>query len=80
LESAYAACLKYELIERGLKVACEVPLPVIYEGVKLDAGYRLDLVVEVKKSELDLAQCAVGQMVTNGLFLLARSAPSFHLR
>ncbi len=46
LESAYAACLKYELIERGLKVACEVPLPVIYEGVKLDAGYRLDLVVE----------------------------------
>ncbi len=46
LESAYAACLKHELIKRGLKVACEVPLPVIYDGVRLDAGYRLDLVVE----------------------------------
>ncbi len=46
LESGYAACLKHELIKRGLKVACEVPLPVIYDGVRLDAGYRLDLVVE----------------------------------
>ena len=46
LESAYAACLKHELIKRGLKVACEVPLPVIYDGIKLEAGYRLDLVVE----------------------------------
>ena len=46
LESAYAACLKHELIKRGLNVACEVPLPVVYDGVKLDAGYRLDLVVE----------------------------------
>jgi len=46
LESAYADCLKHELIKRGLRVACEVPLPVIYGGVRLDAGYRLDLVVE----------------------------------
>ena len=46
LESAYAACLKHELIKRGLKVACEVPLPVIYDGIKLEAGYRLDPVVE----------------------------------
>ena len=46
LESAYAACLKHELIKRGLKVACEVPLPIIYDGIKLEAGYRLDLVVE----------------------------------
>jgi len=46
LESAYAACLKHELIKRGLKVACEVQLPVVYDGVRLDAGYRLDLVVE----------------------------------
>jgi len=46
LESAYAACLKHELIKRGLKVICEVPLPVVYDGVKLEAGYRLDLVVE----------------------------------
>jgi len=46
LESAYTACLKHELIKRGLKVACEVPLPVIYDGIKLEAGYRLDLEVE----------------------------------
>jgi GxxExxY protein len=46
LESAYAACLSHELIKRGLKVAREVPLPVVYDCVKLDAGYRLDLVVE----------------------------------
>ena len=46
LESAYATCFKHELIKRGLKVACEVPLPVIYDGIKLEAGYRLDLVVE----------------------------------
>ncbi len=46
LESAYAACLKHELIKRGLRVACEVPLPVVYDGVRLEAGYRLDMVVE----------------------------------
>ena len=46
LESAYAACLKHELVKRGPKVACEVPLPVVYDDVRLDAGYRLDLVVE----------------------------------
>jgi len=46
LESAYAACLKHELVKRGLKVACEVPLPVVYDDERLDAGYRLDLVVE----------------------------------
>jgi GxxExxY protein len=46
LESAYAVCLKHELIKRGLKVASEVPLPVVYDGVRLEAGYRLDLVVE----------------------------------
>lgn len=37
---------KHELIKRGLKVTCEVPLPVVYDGVKLETGYRLDLVVE----------------------------------
>ena len=46
LESAYAACLKHELIKRGFRVACEVPLPVVYDGIRLEAGYRLDLVVE----------------------------------
>jgi len=46
LESAYQACLAYELISRGLKVETQVPVPVQYRGVKLDAGYRLDLLVE----------------------------------
>lgn len=46
LESAYEACLAHELRERGLSVATQVTLPVVYRGVSLDAGYRLDLLVE----------------------------------
>jgi GxxExxY protein len=46
LESAYAACLRHELIKRGLKVAAEVPVPVVYDGIRLDTGYKLDLLVE----------------------------------
>lgn len=46
LESAYAACLKYKLIKRGLKVLSQVEMPVMYDGVRLDVGYRLDLLVE----------------------------------
>jgi len=46
LESAYAACLRHELIKRGLKVTSEVPVPVVYDGIKLEAGYKLDLLVE----------------------------------
>ena len=46
LESAYAVCLAHELVKRGLRVNCEVPLPVVYDGVRLEAGYRLDMLVE----------------------------------
>ena len=46
LESAYAVCLRHELIKRGLRVTSEVPVTVVYDGIKLEAGYRLDLVVE----------------------------------
>ena len=46
LESAYEVCLIYELKKRGLQVADQVVLPVVYEEVRLDAGYRMDLVVE----------------------------------
>jgi GxxExxY protein len=46
LESAYEACLAFELSERGRKVARQVPLPLIYKEVKLDCGYRLDLLVD----------------------------------
>ena len=46
LESAYEACLVYELNERGLKVEAQKPLPLVYKSVSLDCGYRLDLLVE----------------------------------
>lgn len=46
LESVYTACLTQELRKRGLAVRCEVPVPVVYEEIKLDAGYRLDMLVE----------------------------------
>ena len=46
LESAYEQCLCYELSQIGLKFESQVSLPVIYKGVKLDCGYRMDLVVE----------------------------------
>jgi GxxExxY protein len=45
-ESAYQACLAHEVRKHGLEVATQVPLPVIYDGEKLEVGYRVDLVVE----------------------------------
>lgn len=61
LESAYEACLHYELLDRGFKVERQKALPVIYKDIRLDCGYRLDLlvenqvVVEIKSvSELDV--------------------------
>jgi GxxExxY protein len=46
LESAYEACLAFELIDRGLRVARQKELPVVYRSVRVDCGYRLDLFVE----------------------------------
>jgi GxxExxY protein len=46
LESAYQACLAYELTKRGLNVACEVILPIHYDDQELDCGYRIDMLVE----------------------------------
>jgi len=46
LESEYEACLAYELRQLGLRVEEQRPLPVVYRDVKLDCGYRLDLLVE----------------------------------
>jgi GxxExxY protein len=46
LESAYQACLEQELRKRGLIVEAQLGLPVVYEGEKLDLGYRIDLLVE----------------------------------
>ena len=46
LESAYEACLACELETRGIKVRRQVELPVVYQGVSIDVGYRVDLLVE----------------------------------
>jgi GxxExxY protein len=46
MESAYEQCLCYELSQRGLRFQRQVELPVSYKGVKLDCGYKMDLLVE----------------------------------
>src|SRR6476660_4666758 len=57
LESAYEACLAYELVKRGLRIEKQKPLPVVYDDVTIDCAYRLDfvvndeVVVEVKSVE-----------------------------
>jgi len=46
LESSYRECLQFELIQAGLKVVKEKPVPVVYKEIKLNCGYRIDLLVE----------------------------------
>ena len=46
LENAYEVCLKHELEKRGLRVEQQVGLPIIYDGIKMDVGYRLDLLID----------------------------------
>lgn len=46
LESAYQVCLAHELSRRGLRVDAQVPVPLVYESVRVEVGYRLDLLVE----------------------------------
>lgn len=48
LESAYEECLYYELKKQGIRVEKQKPLPLIYEDVKLEIGYRVDILVENK--------------------------------
>jgi GxxExxY protein len=69
LESAYEECLFYELKKTGLFVEKQKPLPLIYEEVKLDVGYRLDLFVERKviieiKSVESLTDVHLAQVLT----------------
>ncbi len=69
LESAYEECLFYELIQSGLLVQKQKALPLVYKEVKLDAGYRIDLlvenrvVVEIKSVEV-LTEVHVAQVLT----------------
>ncbi len=69
LESTYEICLEYELISAGLEVVRQVALPVIYNSIKLDAGYRIDLlvnneiIVEIKSVDT-LAPIHTAQVLT----------------
>ncbi len=69
LESAYEGCLQYDLIKSGLRVEAQKPLPLIYQTVKLECGYRVDLLVESKliievKSIEALAEIHFAQVLT----------------
>ena len=69
LESAYEACLRYELIKAGLRVEAQKPLPLVYHTVKLECGYRVDLLVEQKliievKAMEALAEIHFAQVLT----------------
>ena len=69
LESVYQECLYYELLEEGLDVEKEVAMPIVYKEVKLDHGYRLDLLVENKviietKAVEDLTNVHKAQLLT----------------
>lgn len=69
LESTYETCLVYEIRQRGLEARSQVGLPVVYRGVKLDAGYRIDIlvqeavIVEVKAVE-QLAPVHTAQVIS----------------
>ena len=69
LESAYEECLFYELKKSNLKVEKQKALPLIYEEVKLDVGYRIDLLIENKfiievKSVEALTDVHLAQLLT----------------
>jgi GxxExxY protein len=69
LESAYEAVLMHELTKEGLEVKAQVPLPLVYDDIKLDVGYRIDLIVENKviieiKSVENLAEVHHKQVLT----------------
>lgn len=69
LESAYQECLYYELVNKGLKVEKEKALPIVYKEVKLDHGYRIDLLVENKvvielKTVEDFIEVHTAQVLT----------------
>lgn len=69
LESSYETCLAFELKQQGLEIKCQVALPVFYKGMKLEAGYRIDILVENKvileiKAVDFLAEIHTAQLLT----------------
>lgn len=69
LESAYEACLFYEMIQLGLEVERQVAMPLIYKEIKMGTGYRLDLLVQKKviievKAVEAFTDVHIAQMIT----------------
>ena len=60
LESAYEACMVFELADCGLAVEQQKPLPVKYRDLKLDCGYRLDLLVDGRVLKLGIRRLVLG--------------------
>src|SRR5687768_207857 len=78
LETAYQACLEYELMQRDMNFQRHVKVPLIYQGVYIDCGYKLDLLVEDRvivevKSVERLAPIHSAQMIT---YLRLRRCPT----
>ena len=69
LESTYEACLAHELRKAGFKIETQLALPVVYDGVKLEIGYRIDMmvddlvIVELKSVE-EISQIHVAQVIS----------------
>jgi GxxExxY protein len=51
LEHIYEVALQHELKKRGLEALRQVPIPIIYDGIRFDEGFRMDLIVEIKSAE-----------------------------
>jgi GxxExxY protein len=69
LESSYEACLLFELRQRGLNVKSQVALPIFYKGFQLEAGYRIDILVEERviieiKTVEEFADIHIAQILT----------------
>ena len=69
LESAYETCMVHELIKKGFNVERQKILPLIYDGLKLDAGYRIDIIVNNRvlleiKSVSEVAPIHTAQVIT----------------
>jgi GxxExxY protein len=78
LETAYQACLEYELLQRHMNFQRQVKVPIVYQGVYIDCGYKLDLLVEERvivevKSVDRLAPIHSAQMIT---YLRLRRCPT----
>src|SRR5689334_6585742 len=77
LENVYKTCLAHRLKEKGLLIEVERPIPVIFENIRMDCGYRADLVVEKKiivetKSIENIADNHTAQLLTYLRFLHLR--------